>query len=580
VGFGILCSALTVLAVATRFPLSWLMVGLGLVSGIAALVRWQCPGGRSTWIALILVSPILVSAAAQQPALWDDFWNWLPSAAYEFWNNSLPWPGLAPPLSVFPGYPQAMPLTIAAASFVRGDFLEAAGPIVSVALLTGSSALLAEAMTASLVRTRRLDAPAMPPVLVAGAVAITILLNPGLDGAEVMSSYADCGTMVAVGALSLLGVEILARLWQPDSPGVEGLAWRFGFVGAMLVNLKQANPVLLVLVMAGLTMIALRDPARRTRRAMLQLPRMLGPSIVVIAVWRWYLGQGLPNSEQVFRPFDTWNFAALGQILGSIGIYIADAPLFHALMWTVTAVGVVCFFQLPDKSNASRWLAVICATVWLGYNAFLLIIYLGVMSESDAHGAADYWRYTTHASLLGLYPPVMALLIARWPQWIELRSPVLALASVVFALCALPLRSGLNEPPGAAWQHFLRVAAAEMRNEIAPGSKVVIVSFSFPDSQAFGVAIRYGLWQFDKPEQKIAITMRWDERDLAEVTSSANRGEADYLIIQDAEGNMDEATDALGLPRLNHELVLFVWRNGGWHRAKSWPVPPNLVHRN
>ena len=105
-----------------------------------------------------------------------------------------------------------MPLLIAAASFIGGRFLEAAGPIVNVALLAGSSAVFAEALAATLTRHGRLQATEMPPVLVAIAVAITTLLNPGLDGGVVLSSYADCGTMVAVGVLGLLGVEILARL--------------------------------------------------------------------------------------------------------------------------------------------------------------------------------------------------------------------------------------------------------------------------------------------------------------------------------------------------------------------------------
>ena len=50
-----------------------------------------------------------------------------------------------------------------------------------------------------------------------------------------------------------------------------------------------------------------------------------------------------------------------------------------------------------------------------------------------------------------------------------------------------------------------------------------------------------------------------------------------YLIIQDADGGMDAATDILGLPRLNHELVLFVWRDGEWERVNSWPIPPALI---
>ena len=55
----------------------------------------------------------------------------------------------------------------------------------------------------------------------------------------------------------------------------------------------------------------------------------------------------------------------------------------------------------------------VCATVWLGYNAFLLIIYLGAMTAIEAAMAADYWRYTPHVALIGLYAPVMALATLR-----------------------------------------------------------------------------------------------------------------------------------------------------------------------
>ena len=75
VGFGLLAGALTILAVTTRLPLSWLMAGLGILAVMALSIRRQFPGGSSTWIALALVSPIFVSAAGHDPAMWDDFWN-------------------------------------------------------------------------------------------------------------------------------------------------------------------------------------------------------------------------------------------------------------------------------------------------------------------------------------------------------------------------------------------------------------------------------------------------------------------------------------------------------------------------
>jgi hypothetical protein len=580
VGFGLLGAALSILAVTTRLPLSLLMAGLAALSMLALLVRRRFPGSRATWIALALVSPILVGAAQSNAAMWDDFWNWLPSAAYAYRQDSLAWPDLAPSLSIFPGYPQGVPLMIGAASFIAGRFLEAAGPIVNVALLAGASALFAEALAAALIRRGRLAEREMPLVLVACAVAITTLLNPGLDGAVVLSSYADCATMVAVGALGLIGVEILSRL-SGYPADVSGLAWRFGLIAAMLLNLKQANPVLLALIAAGLMLAAWRDPAIRAQSVLAQLPRMLGPAILLFAVWRWYVGQNLPHSEQTFRPVHDWNFGALGHTLVSIRDLVADAPVFHTLMWLVTAAGVATFLFRPHNASEARRLAVVCATVWLGYNIFLLVAYAGAMELSDAEIAADYWRYTPHVALLGLYTPVIAVATGRWPARlaaIKLRSAGPALAAVLLAVCAMPVRSDLNNPSGRDWQLFLRAATIEMRQIMPAGSKVLIVSTD--NSSPFAVAVRYNLWQLGMADQQIQPTILWRDRDFSRVTSWKEGGGTDYLLVQDAEGVMDATIDALELPRIDHELALFARRDEGWQKIKSWPVPAGLLRRD
>ena len=264
-GFGLLASTLALLAVTTPVPLSWLMAGLGLLCAIGVAVRWQRPGGRSTWFALALVSPILIVAARHPPAMWDDFWNWLPSAAYAYWHDALPSPDRAPSLSIFPGYPQGMQLMIAAASFLGGRFLEAAGPVVNVALLAAASAVLAEALAAALARRGRLQAAEMALLLVAGATAMTTLFNPGLDGGVLLSSYADCGTMVACGALGLLGVEMLMRLSTPGAANVEGLGVAVRLRRRLAAQSQAGQSRAAGVDHGGPDALALRDPALRMR---------------------------------------------------------------------------------------------------------------------------------------------------------------------------------------------------------------------------------------------------------------------------------------------------------------------------
>ena len=463
----------------------------------------------------------------------------------------------------------------AAVSLIVGRYLETAGPLVNVLLLVGSSAFLAEALASTLVRHGRLQAMEMPLALVAAAVAVTVLLNPGLDGEVVLSTYADCGTMVAVGALGLLAVEILARLSASEPGNAEDFAWRFGLLGATLVNLKQANPVLLALITAGLVLVALRHPPMRTWRAALLLARMLGPAIIVMVAWRYYVALNLTNAEKSIQPFAQWNFPHMGQAFKSIGYTIVNAPVFNALMWLVTAAGVVAFFQLPRKVSEARWLAVIFATVWLGYNAFLLLIYLAVMSVYEAQTAADYWRYMPHTALLGLYVPVMALVCARVPAWLKPRGVAVTAVLVVLALSALPLRSDFNNPSGRDRQHFLREVAGDMRRIIPAGARVMIVPCY--NSSPFGVAVRYNLWRPNAPEAPIDATIVWNGTDLVDFSNRAGRREGDYLILHDAEKNMNEATDEIGLPHLNHEVALFAWHDGQWKKVRSWPVPQALM---
>src|SRR5947209_18458963 len=75
VGFGLLAGALTVLAVTTRIPLSWLMGGLAMLSALALPIRRQFPGRRSTWLPLALVSPIVAGTAGPDTAMLADFCN-------------------------------------------------------------------------------------------------------------------------------------------------------------------------------------------------------------------------------------------------------------------------------------------------------------------------------------------------------------------------------------------------------------------------------------------------------------------------------------------------------------------------
>jgi hypothetical protein len=172
----------------------------------------------------------------------------------------------------------------------------------------------------------------------------------------------------------------------------------------------------------------------------------------------------------------------------SIFHHIRERPLFHGGMWLVTVAGLAALPALRRRGEEACWLAVITAIVWLGYNAFLLVVYLAAFSEEEARRAADYWRYTPHAALLALSAPLVALARVRLPSSVP-RGAV--------ALVAPFLRSDLGTTRAKRWPLFVRGVTAELKFLLPSGAGLVLVLGYNPNP--FPVIMRYDLWQFGDP---------------------------------------------------------------------------------
>ncbi len=558
-------------AVLTRLPLSWLMLGASVLTVLAWLVRRRLPGGLSTWRAWLLLSPILLYAAASMATQWDEFWQWLPNAVYAFAYDTFVWPDLPQAFARFPGYPQGLPLITVAASLLAGRFLENASAVFNIALLGAFCALLADSMAAVLFRRGRLPQPRAPFAPIAIAVVLAVLLNPGLAGNVLLSSYADSATAITTGALGLVGVALLQRLSAQDGAGAADFAWRFGLIAAALVNLKQPNPVLLALVIAGCSLVVLRERAIPLRAALMQLPRMLGPAVVFYLIWRWYVAKYLPGGEVALRPLSAWTWDALPQMARSAGNYIARAPLFHGMMWAVAAFGMAAFVR-PQKFGDAGRLAVIAATVWLGYHGFLVVSYMGALSPDEARAAADYWRYTPHIAMLAVATIGLGMASAPLPPWLRLSGAAPAVIAAALALAALPLRSDLGTSRAKLWPHFVRGITAELNRIIPTGAKLVLPMAWQLDPYPF--MVEYDLLQL--PVRRVETRAFWYGEDLNQIADLAARGQADYLLIHDVHGNIAEIAAKIGVPAPRREFALYARKNGAWEKVRAWPVPPAI----
>jgi hypothetical protein len=170
----------------------------------------------------------------------------------------------------------------------------------------------------------------------------------------------------------------------------------------------------------------------------------------------------------------------------------------------------------------------------------------------------------------------MALAMARLPIALQLPRSVATVAAVLLAICAVPLRSDFNDFPDRAWQRFIRTVAVDIQQIMPPESRLLIVP-TWTD--AFAVGMRYDLWRFDMAGQKIDAIVPWHLENYGELLRSEAHRDRTYLLIQNvAQGAQEEAVAVLRLPTINYDIVLFAWRDGGWTKVKSWPVPDSLFH--
>jgi hypothetical protein len=493
--------------------------------------------------------------------MWDDFAQWLPNAAYVFQHNSLPHPDLPLSTSRHPGYPYTLPFIVTSASWLAGHFLEAAGPVANVVLLASVGAAIAETQPVG-------EQYSLTPRLAIAAVVIGaffLLFFPELPHNVLFSSYADTATIAAVGVLGLLGVSLLDRLDVGKEDEIHALAWRFGLAAAALVNLKQANLVLLTLLSLGLLLAGWRSGRLRwSSQASRLLPVMMLPAVVVFLVWRHYLAHNLPGGEMAFQPLALWNWDYAHWMFESLGYELKRNPLFHLLMWGVTLVGLL---KMRNPHAPEEMLAVTTAVAWIGYNAFLIIVYLGAMSPDEARIAADYWRYTPHLGMLGVAVALIWLRQLAWPETVMRWSQPLLLGLAAL-LPMLLLVAGPNRLSALAmvWPMQFRHVGQELADLLPPNAKLApTVEFDYGLTY---FAIEYDLRRYGRDDRSLHICCWWKgPLSLAMFQS----GEATHLLVMDHLGKRDEVTRGLGVPDVVNESALFEWTGSGFRKVHAWP---------
>lgn len=489
-GWAVVSFGFTTLGVFTPVPFTYVaagFAGFAVVAGVVTVRRGDSILPPGSLKIAVLALPLILLVSAMVGSQWDEFSNWLTT------------PRLVLDLDTFPdnsnkhlggnlaAYPFGWHYVTYLASRLAGRLVENAASLVNVFLLLTFGLVAVRLIREGLGREDEATKPGWG-LLALGALSAT-LLNPTFAQKVVLTSYADTSTAVCVGFGGVLGWLMLDALARGKPGEANRLALQIGLVMLVLVNIKQATVVLFVLVVGAVLLAGLRDPAIRVRDLARTVPAMIVPAIVIYGVWRYYVTTALSGAELAVRPFDQWNIDLIPRILWKMLVVFSKKGAYLALM--VVAVGFAVRAMIRFRTPFDR-LAVIVGAVFIGYNAFLLFIYISTFGQADGLRVASLWRYNMHLGPLGVAFAAYGLGLLwndRVPgRFKEKRLAWLPVALILIAPLVFTHKLRFDRHPPVP--HF-RAVGADMAKIIKPGDKLFVVDPQ--GSGASGIVTRYEL---------------------------------------------------------------------------------------
>lgn len=548
-------------------PLGWGLIAV-LASAIIASVllsRARCsllPVGIIR--ALTISLPLVLLVTAMVPSQWDEFATWLPNARYLVEFDHFPRTGGPTPPSFLPAYPHGLSLVIYGASRIAGTLIENAGALFNLILLLAFAALIAR-----LVRHGATDdtGPAemegTRPAWAACALGILLLtvFGPTFVSKIVFTAYADAATALAVGFAGILGWMMLDALAAGKQHRAQTLAWQLGLVLAVLINLKQANMPLMVLLVLGVLLVAARDPNVRLGRAV----RLIGLALIMPAIlyglWRYHVATHLTAGELAIRPVSEWAFHILPDIIARMALIASKKGGHFGLMLILAAFAVRGFIRMRTPFDR---LAVIATVALVGYNLFLLFTYLTAFGEGEARRAASYWRYNMHLGALAMATAAYGFAtLWRQKQW---KLPPQAGWAVIALMVIIPIAaSGKLRFDRHPAKLYVRAVGDELRDLLPKGARLNMLDPV--NDGTYMMIVRYAINQHANGSTFIVGAQTAKSSDIA---GALVRHRNSHAWVHESNEAVEGALN-LALPAGASHLVRKEDR--GWKLVKSWPYP-------
>jgi hypothetical protein len=574
-GWAVVSSVFTVFGTLRFFSFTVIALGLAVLSIAALMLLWRRQGRigpAGAWKATTLILAMVFLAAAMIPSQWDDLTHWLPNARYLLEQDAFPGSDLPKNPSNFPAYPYGVALITYLASRIAGLMVDSATSMFNILLVASYGMLIARiAVTIAQSDTQASEAGPSPKQLDAHhagwafcalAILIATALSPTYVTRLVLSSYADLPTTITVGVASVMVWLMLNALSANDTKLAHSYAWQAGLALTAAIALKQVNLVFFLSLLIAIALIALRDKSISLRDILALSHKFIILPLAIYVFWRIYVSYNFTGGEHAFRPFAGWIFDKTDEVLTRMSLIASKKGGYFGVMTLATLLALRAVWH---PRTAFHRLTLITATMFLSYNGFLLMSYLGAFTEGEALRAASYWRYNTH--LGGVCLIFAACVIAHaWRRCERCRVPkplaALAVVIVLVAPIAMAKKFRFDLEPRII---YARSITKNIRPLLAAKDRLLLAEL---DSDGrYLMIMRYGLYG----SAAVVNEMTAGHRPYAKVLSTRlAQQKVSHIWIYDVPAPLSMV---IGVPSGTNRSYLLARQNEAWVVKGSWPHP-------
>lgn len=558
--------AATVFGVATPLSLVWVLYPAVFVGALGWIRLWRSnPEDRVGCARLLAIGlPVLLVVSAASASQWDEFAHWLVNQRYLVDVGTFPRRGLPESPTIFAAYPYGLPMIGFLASRLTGAFVENAGALINTALILVLAAAVVRAFRTTAGMAIR---PLSWSACAVGFLAAT-LLNPTFVPKLVFTTYADWTTAVVLGIAVVTGWRLVeSAAGGEPAADLRNTSLHLGLAVALLLNLKQPNLILAVLLLAGIG-VSLAAAWRRPIGQLLPLVlRAAAPAAVIYLTWRYHVAQNLAGREFSFLPLSSWLWADLGAVFGRMVLIASKKGGYFGVMLIATSVAVWSAVEALRKRPLAPLgrLAIIVAVLFVGYNAFLYVAYVGAFGAGEGRSAASYWRYNTQlgGAALAFAAASVGALYRRYQQRLPAEprlaaTLVIGLAVLVPLALAPKIRFDLNPVT-----RYVRTVGIEMSELLPRRTKLVVIDPA--DNGKRALLLRY-------ETSRVASVERFetDVSDPAVVRRALDGLRSAYVWVHVPTPALAQAFEIDLAARTSHLLQA---KDDGWKIVRSWPYP-------